>query len=172
MKIFVPKRIETERLSLRQFTENDWKDVHEYFSDKQATKFTFGRPLSKGESWRAMASMMGHWQLRGYGPYAIENKNSQKVIGIAGFWYPNDWPEAEIKWALSREFWGKGFASEAARSVQKAAIECFPETALISFIHADNAASIKLALAINAVFEKQVEFRGSDWRIYRHPRKQ
>jgi len=171
MDFLVPENIETERLSLRQFIDEDWKDIHRYYSDKEATKFTFGRSLTEGESWRAMASMIGHWQLRGYGPYAIENKTSKKIIGISGFWYPNDWPELEIKWALSRQYWGKGYASEAARAIQKTAIKYIPEISLISFIHSDNTASIKLALTINAVFEKQVEFRGGNWHIYRHPSK-
>jgi len=169
--IIVPESIETERLRLRQLIDSDWTDIHEYYSNKEATKFTVGRPLSEGESWRTMASMVGHWQLRGYGPYAIEDKTSHKVIGIAGFWYPNDWPELEIKWALSRQYWGKGYASEAARSIQKAALKYFPEKPLISFIHSENTASIKLALTINAVFEKQVAFRGGQWHIYRHPDK-
>lgn len=169
MSFLVPEVIETKRLHLRQFIIEDWQDIHAYYSDTEATKFTFGQPLTEGESWRAMASMVGHWYLRGYGPYAIEDKTSQKVIGTAGFWYPNEWPEPEIKWALSRQYWGNGYASEAARSVQKAALECFPNKPLISFIHSDNTASIELALAINAVFEKQIEFRGGNWHIYRHP---
>ncbi len=169
MDFLVPEKIETKRLSLRQFVDGDWEDIHEYYSDEEATKFTFGRALTEGESWRAMASMMGHWRLRGYGPYAIEDKVSKKVIGTAGFWYPNDWPELEIKWALSSKYWGKGYASEAARSVQKVALKFFPDKPLISFIHSSNMASIQLALAINASLEKQVEFRGSNWHIYRHP---
>jgi len=171
MDYLVPENIETERLSLRQFLDEDLEDIHAYYSDKKATKFTFGRPLTKAESWRAMASMIGHWQLRGYGPYAIENKTNKKIIGIAGYWYPNDWPEPEIKWALIPRYWGKGYAKEAALAIQKTAIKYIPEISLISFIHSDNAASIKLAHSINAVVEKQVEFRGGNWHIYRHPNK-
>ncbi len=171
MKFLVPEKIETKRLNLRQFINEDWKEIHGYYSDKEATKFTFGHTLSEAESWRAMAGMIGHWQLRGYGPYAMEDKVSQKIIGIAGFWYPNDWPELEIKWALIRQYWGNGYASEAARAIQAAAIKHMPGISLISFIHSDNISSIKLALSINAIFEKQVEFRGGNWHIYRHPNK-
>ncbi len=171
MAFLVPENIETERLILRQFVENDWQDIHAYFSDEQATQHTFGRALTEGESWRTLASMIGHWHLRGYGPYAMEHKASNNVIGIAGFWYPIDWPEPEIKWALSRQYWGKAYASEATRSVQEVSLRCFPEKPLISFIHSDNAPSIRLALAVKAVYEKQLPFRGSNWHIYRHPEK-
>lgn len=166
----IPRRIETSRLVLREFTHADWPAMHAHYSDPECTRFTFRRVLTEGESWRAMASMVGHWQLRGYGPYAIEEKATGEVLGAAGLWYPNDWPEPEIKWALSRAHWGKGFASEAVRGVQAMARRHAPGLGLISFIHGDNAASIQLALAVGARLEKTVEFRGGLWNLHRHPR--
>ena len=127
--------------------------------------------LSEGETWRTMATMIGHWHLRGYGPYAVEEISSEKVIGTVGFWYPNDWPSPEIKWALSRQHWGKGFASEATRAVQAIGLEYLKEIALISFIHEENYPSIKLAESVGALFEKKLEFRGAVWNIHRHPTK-
>lgn len=166
----VPDTLETERLILRQFKEPDWQALHHYYSSSKATQFTVGREFTEGETWRAMCSMVGHWQIRGYGPYALQEKASGEVVGIAGFWYPNDWPSPEIKWALAPAYWGRGYASEAARAIQKAGAQYLPEVALISLIHADNAASIQLALAVGACFEKEIVFRGARWHIYRHPR--
>lgn len=169
MTHLVPEQIDTDRLRLRQFKEADWVDLHHYYASEEATRFTVGRGLSEGETWRAMCSMIGHWQVRGYGPYALEERSSGTVIGTVGFWYPNDWPGPEIKWALAPAYWGKGYASEAARAVQKVGRTYLPDISLISFIHAKNEASIRLALAIGAEFEKEVLFRGARWNIYRHP---
>lgn len=169
MKYKVPKRFETERLILRQFNDEDWKDLHEYYSSEEATRYTVGRAFSEGESWRIMSAMLGHWVLRGYGPYALEEKSSSKVIGTAGFWYPNDWPSPEIKWALAPVFWGKGYASEAARALQRIGLEYMPEISLISLIAKENHASIKLALAVGACFDREIDFRGGKWDIYSHP---
>ena len=165
-----PPTLITSRLTLRQFQHEDWSAMHEHYSDPDCTKFTFGRALTEGESWRALASMVGHWQLRGYGPYAIVETETRLVLGTAGLWYPNDWPEPEIKWALTRKYWGKGYASEAVRAVQEMAAEYFTGTPPISFINAENTPSIQLALAVGATLEKRVTFRGSPWHIYRHPR--
>lgn len=165
----VPERFETERLVLRMFDEADWPAYHAYCADAESTRYTFRRALAEGESWYALANMLGHWQLRGYGPYALEEKSSGNVLGTAGLWYPKEWPEAEIKWALARRYWGRGFASEAARAVQAMAQQNVPHLSLISLIHPENAASIALALAVGARFEKEVAFRGGSWRIYRHP---
>ena len=169
MKFLVPEHIETERLMLRQFREDDWKGLHHYYSSADATKFTVGRELTEGDTWRTMCSMVGHWQIRGYGSYALEEKSSGTVLGTVGFWYPNDWPSPEIKWALAPSHWGKGYASEAARAVQNIGHSHIPDISLISLINADNIASIRLALAIGATFEKEVLFRGENWHIYRHP---
>jgi len=168
MNYLIPERVESDRLILRTFKETDWKDLHQYYSNIETTRFTLGRTLTEGETWRTMASMLGHWTIRGYGPFALEEKKSGKVIGISGLWYPNDWPEPEIKWGLTKLYQGKGYASEAARQVQLMAKEFMPKTSLISLIHSKNEASIRLALSIGCSFEKNIYFRGDDWKIYRH----
>lgn len=169
MNYLVPEFLDTQRLILRPFRDNDWNALHAYYRSPEATRFTVGRALTEGETWRTMCSMVGHWQIRGYGPYALEEKATGNVIGTAGFWYPNDWPEPEIKWALIPEHWGKGYASEAARAVQATAHEYLPDTPLISFIHSENQSSIHLAKAVGAVFEQEVVFRNALWHLYRHP---
>ncbi len=165
----VPQRLETDRLVLRMFVEDDWRALHEHYSDAECTRYTFRRTLTEAGTWRAMASMAGHWALRGYGPYAVEEKSTQTVLGTIGLWYPLEWPEPEIKWALARRHQGKGYASEAVRAVQRMARQCMPELSLISFIDRENAASIRLAGAVGATFEREVEFAGGLFHIYRHP---
>ena len=164
-----PTNFQTARLHLRQFKHDDWVSLHEHYSDPECTKFTFRRALTEGESWRAMCSMVGHWTIRGYGPFAAVEANTGKVIGAVGLWYPNDWPEPEIKWALSRQFWGKGYASEAVRAIQSPAYRHLGNKAPISFINAENEPSIRLAVAVGANHEKTMGFRGSPWHVYRHP---
>lgn len=164
-----PLQLSTARLFLRQFAHDDWTALHEHYGDLRCTKFTFRRALTEGESWRAMCSMVGHWAIRGYGPFAAVEASTGQVVGAVGMWYPNDWPEPEIKWALLRRYWGKGYASEAVRAIQLPAYRCLGDVAPISFIHAENEPSLRVAAAVGATREKTVEFRGSPWHVYRHP---
>ena len=168
MKYLIPEFLETDRLALRIFRENDWKDLHAYYSDEACTRYTIGRTLTEGETWRAMASLIGHWQLRQYGSYALENKVDHRVLGFAGLDYPIDWPEPEIQWVLCRTYWGKGYASEAVRAIKKMTDQYLPDLSLISLIHPENTNSIKLAEAVGAHFEREYDFRGGKWLIYRH----
>jgi len=164
----VPTRLETERLLLREFRHDDWRDLHAYYGDAQATRYTQGRAHSESETWRLMCTLAGHWLIRGYGPYAVEQKTSGKVLGTVGFWYPEEWPEPEIKWALARGHWGQGYAREAAAAVHQAGKTHLPEIQLISLIHADNRASVAVAEAIGASFERTIEFKQKPHAIYRH----
>lgn len=171
MNFEIPQQIESARLILRMFREDDWRSMHAHYSNPECTRFTLGRQLSEGESWRMTATLAGHWLLRGYGPYALEEKASGRMIGTVGLWHPVDFPEREIKWALNPAFWGMGYASEAARAVQTMANVVYPEMPPISFIHRDNQPSIRVALAVGAVLEQEMDFRGGRFQVFRHPGK-
>ena len=168
MDYLIPQQLETTRLILRMPRLNDWKDIHEYYSDPECTTYTTRRPLNEGESWQKLAALAGHWTLRHYGSFVLEEKNLNRVIGIAGLDYPTDWPEPEIQWGLARKYWGKGYASEAARAVKEMAAHYLPDLSLISLIHPENQNSIKLAKSLKAYFEKEFYFRDDTWHIYRH----
>ena len=164
-----PIALETKRLRLRQFQSADWKDIHDYYSDPEATRYTTRRVLSVSDSWQKVATAIGHWQIFGYGPFAIELKETQRVIGTTGPWYPIDWPSPEIKWALVRSFWGQGYAREAVQAIQSMVLDHLPDIAFISMIDARNQASIRLAQRVGAQLEEERNFRGGRWHLYRHP---
>ena len=168
MNYLIPEHIETERLNLRLFQESDWKDIHEYYGDPECARYTSGKALTENESSQKMSALMGHWVLRNYGSYAMEEKSVGKVIGVAGLDFPNDWPEPEIQWGVTRQYWGKGYASEAVRAVKRMAARYLPDLSLISLIHPNNTNSSNLARAVGASFEKEYFFRGDTWHIYRH----
>ena len=168
MNYLIPQELETDRLVLRMFRLDDWKDIHEYYGDAECTRYTFGKPLNENESQQKMAAVLDHWQLRNYGSYALEEKKLKRVIGIAGLDYPSDWPEPEIQWGLAKQFWGKGYASEAVRAIKSMAAQHVPDISLISLIHPQNINSSNLAKSVGAIFEKEYFFRDATWHIYRH----
>jgi RimJ/RimL family protein N-acetyltransferase len=168
MQYVIPTRLETERLTLRMFRESDWRDLHEYYGDEECTTYTSGRPLRDYETWQKLAALVGHWELRAYGSYAVEEKASRKVTGVVGLDYPLDWPEPEIQWGLAKRYWGEGFASEAVRAVKRMAAQYVPSLSLISLIHPKNSASIALAQAVGAHLEREHVFRDGTWLIFRH----
>lgn len=168
MKYYIPESIETERLLLRIPQEKDWTELLAYYSDEECMRFTAGRAQTEGETWRKVVMMRGHWEFKKYGPYVLELKSSKEVIGVAGMWYPNEWPEPEIKWGISPNYQKKGFAREAAEAVRIKAAEYLPDIKLISLIDKENVASISLANSLGCVYERDFELRGISCSVYRH----
>ncbi|MBI5899773.1 MAG: GNAT family N-acetyltransferase [Rhodocyclales bacterium] len=166
----IPDQLDTLRLRLARPREEDWAGLHAYYSDAESARYTFTDPLPEAETQRVVGALLKHWQRHGYGPYVLHEKSSAAVVGLVGLWFPREWPETEIKWAIVRAHWGKGYASEAARAVQAMLPVYLPQMQPISLIHADNARSIALALALGATLEKQLEFRNAPFHQYRHRR--
>lgn len=166
LNFLIPASLETDRLKLRLFEEKDWDDLHAMFSDEECVRYTIKTPLTKWQTWRTLSSYLGHWQLRGYGPYAVEEKESGKVIGPVGLWYPGDWPEPEIKWSLAKNFWGKGYASEAGLAVKNMAFKKLKRDRLISLILPENHKSKKVSERIGGSYEKDIQFRDMEANIF------
>jgi Acetyltransferase (GNAT) domain len=67
-----------------------------------------GGPVDRARSWRSLAAHIGHWQLRGYGNWALERRGDGRTIGRAGLWNPEGWFGVEVGWRLDRDAWAGG----------------------------------------------------------------
>jgi RimJ/RimL family protein N-acetyltransferase len=166
MDPIVPIELVTPRLVLRPFEEQDCEALHEMFSDDECVRYTVEQPLAHWQTWRMLASYLGHWQLRGYGPYAVVEKMTGSMVGPVGLWFPVEWPEPEIEWSLTRRFWGSGFATEAAKTVRDMAATVLQRTRLISVIRPGNTRSKAVARRIGGVYEKTIPFRGGTAEVH------
>lgn len=161
-------RLETERLILRGFSDADFVQLTEFYADPDSAEYVGG--LSEpAEVWRRMASYLGHWAMRGFGFFALEEKSSGRYIGYAGPWYPHGWPEPEIGWGLMAEARGNGYAREAALRARAFVYEDLGWETAISFVDDQNIASAKVAQAMGAQADGQTLLFGTPATIYRHP---
>ncbi|MCC6743989.1 MAG: GNAT family N-acetyltransferase [Acidobacteria bacterium] len=160
-------RLETERLILREWREStDFDTYARMMADPDVVRYLMGDPMSRAEAWRSMAVMVGHWTLRGYSHWAVEERATGRFVGRLGFLYPEGWPAFEIGWTLDREHWGKGFATEGARRALAYAFDEMKRDHVISLIHPDNAASIAVATRLGETFERESELFGKPVHIY------
>ena len=157
----------TERLILREWRESDFANFAKFQLDKVAARFVSSCDTAH-EAWREMAYFAGHWQLRGYGNWSVERKDTGEHIGRCGPYFPMGWPEPEIGWTIYPEFQHQGFASEAASASLIYAYEKLGWNTAMSLIAKDNEPSIALANRLGAKFESVIQYRGFDCGIYRH----
>jgi RimJ/RimL family protein N-acetyltransferase len=159
--------LQSPRLSLRMFRESDLDDYAEMCGDPDVMRYIGdGHTLTRDEAWRHMALVLGHWQLRGYGLWAVEERATGLFMGRVGCWRPEGWPGLEIGWALRRRFWGCGYATEAALLALEYAFERLKEAHVISVIHPDNGPSIAVALRIGMRREGQTRIMDQPVVIY------
>jgi RimJ/RimL family protein N-acetyltransferase len=158
--------LETERLTLRMWREDDFEEYARICADAEVMRYLGGKPFTRLEAWRHMAFLVGHWQLLGYGHWAVEEKESGRLIGRMGFLNPAGWPGFEVGWTLARECWGRGYASEGARKMLSYAFTEMDREHVISLIHRENKGSIKVAEKMGEKLEGQTEVLGIPVLIY------
>jgi RimJ/RimL family protein N-acetyltransferase len=158
--------LETERLLLRMWRGDDFESYARICADPEVMRYLGGQPFSRLEAWRHMAYLVGHWQLRGYGHWAVEEKSTGRLIGRLGFFNPEGWPGFEIGWTLARECWGRGYATEGARKALAHAFTEMDREHVISLIHPENKASIKVAERLGEKLEGETEVLGIGVLIY------
>ena len=159
-------QLETERLLLRQWKLEDFDTYEKMCADEVIMRYIGGKTFNRIEAWRHMAYHVGHWELLGYGHFAVEEKESGRFAGRIGFLNPAGWPGFEIGWTLAREFWGKGYAIEGAQRALDFAFKELDRSHVISLIHPENAASIRVAERLGEKVEGQTEVLGIPVLIY------
>lgn len=166
MDLAIPT-IETERLTLRPWREADATALFEISQDPDVVRFVGDRHQpTLQEAWRMVAGWIGHWAVRGYGQWAIEERASGRFIGRAGIINPADWPGPEVGYLLGRPWWGRGYATEAARAAMDWGFREIGFTDLLSLIDPQNTASIAVATRLGETRRGETEIMGHHVLVY------
>ena len=108
-------QLETERLIMRMWRNDDFEPYFEICSDPEVMRYLGGKTFDRLEAWRHLAFIVGHWQLRGYGHWAVEEKATGTLVGRVGFLNPEGWPAFELELDALAQVLGPRLRFEAAR---------------------------------------------------------
>jgi RimJ/RimL family protein N-acetyltransferase len=151
--VIVPQ-LDTERLVMRGFREDDLDELAAISADPEVTKWVGDdNGLSREDTWRRMAYWVGHWELRGFGQWALIERETGRLVGRAGLLRPEAWPGLEVGWLVAREHWGRGFAPEAGRGAIEWAREELGADHVISLIEDANERSARVAEKLGMTVE-------------------
>ncbi|MCA0922127.1 GNAT family N-acetyltransferase [Pseudooceanicola nanhaiensis] len=159
--------LETKRLILRGPEPQDYPNFKATFSSYRS-RF-MGGPLNPYESWMLYAAEIGHWQIRGYGMWMIHDRESGRTLGMAGGWFPAQWPEREIAWIIWPEVAGRGYALEATHAARRYFYETLGWDGAVSYIDPKNLDSIRLAERLGAKRDDGAATVDGNDVCYRHP---
>jgi RimJ/RimL family protein N-acetyltransferase len=153
--------ISTDRLLLRGLTQDDFEPFATIVSDPEVVRYLDdGAPISREDCWRGMALFIGHWNLRGYGWWAVEDRRTGDFLGRIGLYNPEGWPGIEVGWLLRRDVWGAGFATEGAIAALDFAFDVVGADHVISLIDPRNTRSIRVAEKIGECYERDLVHKG------------
>lgn len=156
-------KIETDRLLMRPFNENDIKPFSRICANPKVMRYIGnGKPLEKEIVKTQIQGWMSLYEKQGYGLLALTLKENDQLIGFCGLIHQTVDEEnfIELGYRVDEKFWGKGIATEAALAVKNYALNQLNIPVLISIIHHQNEASKKVALKAGMKLKKKTQFKG------------
>jgi RimJ/RimL family protein N-acetyltransferase len=145
MKQFGP--LETERLVMRRYTSGDGDLFYQLVSDPKVMRYypgVYDRERTNAGLQRILAS----YENLGYSVLAVEQRADKQFVGNVGLLHWDDVDgreDVEVAYMLRPQFWGLGYATEAARASRDWAFEHLGVDRVVSYIAVENAPSIAVA---------------------------
>ncbi|AHG18993.1 GCN5 family acetyltransferase [Chania multitudinisentens RB-25] len=147
--------VETERLLLRAWQDSDLPAFAAMNADPEVMKY-FPACLSREESDALANRIRQFMQQHGWGLWAVEAKGGAPFLGFVGLAIPSDdlpcSPCVEIGWRLAAEYWGQGYASEAAYGALNLAFNTLGLTEVVAFTAETNRPSRRVMERIGMTF--------------------
>ena len=158
---------ETSRLLIHHFSANDADAMEAIFCDPEVMRYSENGVQTPEFARVWVANMIGYYPRWGLGMLAVIEKVTRDLIGYVGLSrFPNRCGpnEAELGFRLARPYWGRGYATEAARGVCGYARDRLLLPRIIAIIDPDNVASVRVVEKIGMTRESEIMFQG-----YTHP---
>ncbi len=168
--------LKTERLILRPLTLDDFNSYVDFWQNSDVVRFITGAPIPREQSWRRLLGTAGHWQLLGFGFFALEDRATGQFIGEAGFQemrrdlQPSIEGTLETGWGLLPAFQGRGYATEGLRAAMTWAAEAHPDMDYSCITSPENKASLNVARKLGFAESASGSYAGKPVVVLRKPR--
>lgn len=149
---------ETERLILRCFTDKDADAIFAMRSDPEFMRF-IKQPETRQQAVGWMQMVSHYWKFDNYGYWAVVLKETNETIGWSGTWNLFETNEKEIGFAIAKEFWGRGYATEAAMVALNYSFENRDATRVVALAMPENLSSRRVMKKLGMQLEEQKYFR-------------
>lgn len=139
----MPYLFQSERLRFREFTLDDAEDLYQLNLDPEVIRYTGDPPFESKETAKQFIHDYKEYKLNGFGRWAVELISDSRFIGWAGLKI-NELHKIDLGYRFHQADWGKGYATEAARSCLQYGFEELAMTEIIARAAKENLASLKV----------------------------
>jgi ribosomal-protein-alanine N-acetyltransferase len=144
--------LHTPRLTLRPLSLDDTEALHHVLNDPDVWKyFPLPETPSLVRTRTYIQGQLDHWAEYSLGHWALEDDN-HILMGWCGLQFLPDTNETEVAYCLGKPFWGKGYATEAARESLDYGFNKLHLKEIIGLTHVENKASQNVLLKIGLHF--------------------
>jgi RimJ/RimL family protein N-acetyltransferase len=167
-------KLETERLLLRPLSTEDLDALAAFYADAEVMRYIGGGvTLDREQTREILERMLGSFEAQGFGQLGVVRNEDGAFMGRCGIlvWDPETWTsvrisdatgpvEIEVGYLLGREYWGHGYATEAATAVRDWALENLDLERLIALIQLGNERSAGVARRLGMQPGEEIEIFG------------
>ncbi|MDR0823864.1 MAG: GNAT family N-acetyltransferase [Prevotella sp.] len=149
--------LETNRLVLRELTENDFAELCEILQDEEVM-YAYEHAFSNEEVEDWLNRNLKRYSDAGFGLWAVIKKDTNKFIGQCGLTVQeiDNGKYLEIGYLLKKKYWHNGFAIEAATACKTYAFDILKQGKVYSIIRTNNIASQKVAERVGMKVVKEI----------------
>jgi len=153
--------LETSRLILRPFRENDVDLLSELMANQDFMRFSLG-VFTREQTLGFLEKILAWQNANEPSLFAMMLRSNGTLLGYCGFYHQHidDVDEIEIGYRMTPDYWNQGLTTEAARAVRDHAFRDLKLPRVISLIHPENIPSRRVAEKIRMTLEKQTTYRG------------
>lgn len=163
MSVPAYQQLQSERLTLRRFTSADAAVFFRLNSEPELVQYTARAALTSLSAAKAMldSEHFRHNEKAGLGRFACVEKSSGTVIGVVGLRPELNFGGYAFGYRILPEYWGQGFATEAALAILNYAAVRLQLHHLVATVFPQNIASVRVLEKIGMVFEQEVLLPGT-----------
>lgn len=157
-----PPIIETQRLILREFDEDDLPTFLVLLNDPEINRWTgdTGEPITTLEQAKEelYARPIADYRKYGYGRWACVEKATNQVIGFSGLKYLDDLKIVDLGYRLLPSHWGNGYATESGKAVVDYGFQHLKMDRIFALVFLVNVASVRVLEKIGFQYDQTIDY--------------